>query len=140
MRTAGSILCFALIYTTAACASTETEMAVYTAKQEIGEALVKVGMLTDSLTDKALRNPQLAGMQMADEFVQNVDQFVKEGVNHGADCDVIATKAEQKTEQAFSTDKDMKGQPLSAAAKKAMGKLPKAISHYALAECQYLTE
>lgn len=140
MRTIKVILCFALLNTSLACASTETEMAVYMAKQEIAEAFIKAGTLTDSLTEKALKNPQLAGMQMADEFVQNVNQFVTEGINHGADCDAISLKARQKTEQAFPTDKDMKGQPFSPAAQKAMGKFPEAISHYALAQCRYLTE
>lgn len=140
MKTIRFILGVALLGTSVSYASTETEMAVYMARQEIAEAFFKAGMLTDSLTDKALKNPQLAGMQMADGLVQNVNQFVKEGVNHGADCDAISAKAKQKTEQAFPTDKDMKGQPLSPAAQRAMGKIPQAISHYALAECRYLTE
>ncbi|ELY5804898.1 hypothetical protein SNN69_004339 [Cronobacter sakazakii] len=129
---------FSSLFSTTVLASTTTESQVALAKNELAEALVKSGLLTNSFTEKARKNPQVAGKEIANSMAKDIDNFVVQGINNGESCESISQRISQGMGKALAQGQEE--YPISAAAKKAASKVPLTAAKYAYTECLYLTE
>ncbi|EPC8952131.1 hypothetical protein ACRRY2_001099 [Cronobacter sakazakii] len=121
-----------------AMASPEAESQVALAKNQLAEAFIKGGLLTDSFTEKARNNPQAAGQEIANSMAQNIDSLVVQGINNGESCESISNRISQGMTKAM--EQGQAEHPISPAAKKAAAKVPLAAANYASAQCAYLLE
>ncbi|WP_270735174.1 hypothetical protein [Leclercia adecarboxylata] len=112
------------------------EMAVLKAKREMASALTKAGLLTNSFTEKGKQNPELAGMQIAQQFASNLDNFIVQGLQKNASCEQIEMASSQKMAEGMGK----KNEPLNDAAKKASDNLEVSVGKYVAARCADLIE
>ena len=112
------------------------EMAVLKAKREMASAFTKAGLLTNSFTEKGRQNPEMAGMQIAQQFASNLDNFIVQGLQNNASCEQIEKASSQKMAEGQSN----KNETLSDAAKKASDNVEASVGKYVAARCADLVE
>lgn len=72
------------------------------AKVEMGQAFYKMGVLTQSFTDKGKSQGEALGYEIASEITFKMDDFIGKGVNAGASCADIAKKLDAQLITPFS--------------------------------------
>ncbi|MGC8426679.1 hypothetical protein ACP3S8_18085 [Mixta calida] len=111
-------------------------MKVMLAKYELGNALTKLGLLTDSFTERGKQSPSIAGANAAEEMASTLDQFIANGLQHNASCEKIQEVANSKIAEMYEGQaKDSSG-----AVKKAIGGVKGAMRNYVETQCSNLSE
>ena len=102
----------------------------------MASALTKAGLLTNSFTEKAKQDPELAGREIAQQFASNLDQFIVDGLQKNASCEQIKMAASRIINEGFSKDDEN----LSDVAKKASHNVQVSMKKYVAVRCANLNE
>ncbi|WP_318387685.1 hypothetical protein [Enterobacter sp.] len=132
-----------LLLTGAAQASYESN--AEDAKVEMGKAFYKMGVLTQSFTEKGKLQGEALGYEFANKFTFKMDDFIGSGVNAGASCADIAQKLDEQLITPFSEHMRAESGNVSpkvspTVADKFVTKFRKASLKYTTNRCEYLNE
>ncbi|MEY8769014.1 hypothetical protein AB6T85_00975 [Erwinia sp. ACCC 02193] len=126
------LVCIMLFTTSVIADSTD----VMRAQFELGHAMTKLGLLTNSFTDKGMESPNTAGALAASDMTASLDKFIASALQKNATCDHIQEIADKKIAGLYENEKEDFG----LAAKKAVGEVKAATRNYVSVQCINLTE
>jgi len=135
MQTAMKIIIPALVMMLSVTVRAEN-VKVMKARFDLGDAITKLGILTNSFTDKGMQSPLIAGANAAQEVSTALDKFIVSGLQKNATCERIQEVANNKIAELYN---DRDGE-FGAAAGKAAGSVKSAMRNYVEVQCINLSE
>ncbi|MCG7388307.1 hypothetical protein [Pantoea sp. ACRSB] len=136
MRCRSSIKAFVAVMLVSLTSVQANESKVMQAQFELGTALTKLGLLTNSFTEKGMQSPSIAGANAAQDMTSSLDKIIVDGLQHNASCDRIQEVMNSKIANMYD---DKEGE-LGDAAKKAANGVKVALRNYVEVQCANLTE
>ena len=127
------ILAFVVMFSLSVSAE---DMKVMKARFDLGDAITKLGILTNSFTDKGMQSPRLAGANAAQEITKEFDKFIVSALQKNATCEKIQEVANNKIAELYN---DSDGE-FGVASAKAAGSVKSAMRNYVEVQCIYLSE
>lgn len=136
MRCRLSLKAFLAVLLVSTASAHADESKVMRAKFELGDALTKLGLLTNSFTEKGMQSPSLSGANAAQDMTPYLDKAIVDGLQHNASCERIQEVMNNKIASLY----DGKDEDYGAAAKKAANNVKVALRNYVEVQCSNLTE